>query len=45
MLEIKALNIRLYKNNRLIIKDFSFSLNNDDKVGLIRDEGMENHLL
>ena len=39
MLQIKNLNIFLREDFRLIIKDFSFTLNSNDKVGLIGEEG------
>lgn len=45
MLQIKNLNITLYEENRTILKDFSFSLNNKDKVGLIGEEGNGKSLL
>ena len=39
MLQIKDLTIRLLEDDRVIIKDFDFTLNNGDKVGLIGEEG------
>lgn len=39
MLQIKDLNIYLREDDRLILSDFSFSLNQGDKVGLIGEEG------
>lgn len=39
MLQIKDLTIRLIEDDRLIIKDFDFTLNKEDKVGLIGEEG------
>lgn len=39
MLQIKDLTIRLIEDDRIIIKDFDFTLNKGDKVGLIGEEG------
>lgn len=39
MLQVKNLNIYIQKDNRLLIKDFSFSLNEGDKVVIIGEEG------
>lgn len=39
MLQIKNLNIFLKKDLRMIIKDFNFVLEKNDKVGLIGEEG------
>lgn len=39
MLQIKDLTIRLLEDDRTIIKDFDFTLNAYDKVGLIGEEG------
>ena len=39
MLQIKDLTIRLIEDDRVIIKDFDFTLNKGDKVGLIGEEG------
>lgn len=39
MLQIKDLTIRLIEDDRVIIKDFDFTLNYYDKVGLIGEEG------
>lgn len=39
MLQIKNLRIHLREDNRLILKDFNFTLNRGDKVGLIGEEG------
>ncbi|WP_073998326.1 ATP-binding cassette domain-containing protein [Anaerococcus urinomassiliensis] len=39
MLQIKDLTIRLIEDDRIIIKDFYFTLNKGDKVGLIGEEG------
>lgn len=45
MLQINNLNITLYEDDKTIIKDFSFSLNPKDKVGLIGEEGNGKSLL
>lgn len=39
MLQVKNLNMYLQKEDRLLIKDFSFSLNEGDKVVIIGEEG------
>lgn len=39
ILQTKNLNIYIEKDNRLLIKDFSFSLQNGDKVAIIGEEG------
>lgn len=39
MLQIKNLGINLIKDDRDLLKDFDFSLNPGDKVGLIGEEG------
>ena len=39
MLEIRDLTIRLIEDDRIILKDFDFTLNDGDKVGLIGEEG------
>lgn len=39
MLQIKDLTIRLIEDDRIILKDFDFTLNEYDKVGLIGEEG------
>ncbi len=39
MLQIKDLTIRLTEDDRIIIKDFYFTLNKGNKVGLIGEEG------
>ncbi len=39
MLQIKDLTIRLSEDDRVILKDFDFTLNKGDKVGLIGEEG------
>ena len=39
MLQVKDLTIRLIEDDRVIIKDFDFTLNKGDKVGLIGEEG------
>lgn len=39
MLQVKNLNLYIEKNNRLLIKDFSFSLLSGDKVAVIGEEG------
>lgn len=39
MLQIKNLSIYLREDARILIEDFSFNLNNNDKVGLIGEEG------
>ncbi|MBQ9987165.1 MAG: ABC-F family ATP-binding cassette domain-containing protein [Erysipelotrichales bacterium] len=39
MLQVKNLNMYLQKEDRLLIKDFSFSLNAGDKVVIIGEEG------
>ena len=39
MLEIRDLNIKLIEDDRIILKDFDFTLNDGDKVGLIGEEG------
>lgn len=45
MLEIRDLTIRLIEDNRIILKDFDFVLNDGDKVGLIGEEGNDKSLL
>lgn len=39
MLEIRDLTIKLIEDDRIILKDFDFTLNDGDKVGLIGEEG------
>ena len=39
MLEIRNLTIKLIEDDRIILKDFDFTLNDGDKVGLIGEEG------
>lgn len=39
MLEIRDLTIRLIEDDRIILKNFDFTLNDGDKVGLIGEEG------
>lgn len=39
MLQVKNLNLYMHKDNRLLIKDFSFSLNDGDKIVIIGEEG------
>lgn len=39
MLQIKNLNLYMQKDNRLLIKDFSLSLNDGDKIVIIGEEG------
>ena len=39
MLQVKNLNIYIQKDNRLLLKDFSLSLNDGDKIALIGEEG------
>lgn len=45
MLTIKDLTINLREDNRIILKDFDFVLNDGDKVGLIGEEGNGKSLL
>lgn len=45
MLEIKDLTITLIQDDRIILKDFDFTLNAYDKVGLIGEEGNGKSLL
>ncbi|WP_306489226.1 ATP-binding cassette domain-containing protein [Anaerococcus octavius] len=45
MLNIKNLTINLRDDDRIILKDFDFVLNNGDKVGLIGEEGNGKSLL
>ena len=39
MLEIRDLTIKLIEDDRIILKNFDFTLNDGDKVGLIGEEG------
>lgn len=39
MLQVKDLNLYIQKDNRLLIKDFSLSLNDGDKIVIIGEEG------
>jgi len=39
LLEIKNLSLRIIKNNRLLIDNLSFSVNNKDKIAIIGEEG------
>ncbi len=41
MLQIKDLKILLRDDYRVILDGFNFSLNDEDKVGLIGEEGNE----
>lgn len=45
MLNIKNLTINLREDDRIILKDFNFVLNDGDKVGLIGEEGNGKSLL
>lgn len=45
MLTIKDLTINLREDDRIILKDFDFVLNDGDKVGLIGEEGNGKSLL
>ncbi|MDU2598887.1 ATP-binding cassette domain-containing protein [Anaerococcus sp.] len=45
MLNIKDLTINLREDDRIILKDFDFVLNDGDKVGLIGEEGNGKSLL
>ena len=45
MLTIKGLTINLREDDRIILKDFDFVLNDGDKVGLIGEEGNGKSLL
>ena len=39
MLQAKNVNLYIQKDNRLLIKDFSFSLEKGDKAVIIGEEG------
>ena len=45
MLQIRDLTIRLIEDDRIILKDFDFVLNDGDSVGLIGEEGNGKSLL